>query len=176
MDKTVADFLAFLLSEKGFSANTIAAYRNDLTQFADYSNKQFQVDDLSRISRDHIISFILALKSREYATSTVARKTTAVKSFFHFLAAEGWKKENPIQGLDSPKVSKYLPKTVTIEGIASLLAGPTRSSGPEALRDKAMLELLYATGVRVSELVALGVIDVDFPGLCVHCLGRGASA
>jgi integrase/recombinase XerD len=174
MDKTVGDFLAFLSSEKGFSANTLAAYRNDLTQFGDYAKKQFQVDDLSGISRDHIISFILALKGREYATSTVARKTAAVKSFFHFLAAEGVRKEDPTQDLDSPKVSKYLPKTVTIEEIAGLLDGPLQSSAPEALRDKAMLELLYATGVRVSELVALDIPDVDFPGLCVHCAGRGA--
>lgn len=174
MEKAVGNFLAFLSTEKGFSANTLAAYKNDLTQFADHVASKFQLEDLTRIDRDHIIDFILSLKDRKYATSTVARKTAAVKSFFHFLAAEGVKKEDPTEDLDSPKVSKYLPKTITPGEIFSLLASPLKSSGPEALRDKAMLELLYATGVRVSELVAFNLDDVDATTPCITCAGRGA--
>ncbi|MCL5257345.1 MAG: tyrosine recombinase [Chloroflexi bacterium] len=174
MERAVGDFLAFLSTEKGFSANTLAAYKNDLTQFADHVASKFQLEDLSQIGRDHIIDFILSLKGRKYATSTVARKTAAVKSFFHFWTSEGVKREDPTENLDSPKVSKYLPKTITPDEIVSLLANPLKSSGPEALRDKAMLELLYATGVRVSELVAFDLGDVDLSSPCIRCAGKGA--
>jgi integrase/recombinase XerD len=113
------------------------------------------------------------LKERKYANSTVARKTAAVKSFFHYLVATGLVSHDPSQKLDSPKVSKYLPRAITPAEVSSLLEQPRKISSPEALRDLAMMETLYACGMRVSELVALNVADIDFDAGSVRCVGKG---
>ncbi|MCL5074910.1 MAG: site-specific tyrosine recombinase XerD [Chloroflexi bacterium] len=190
MQAEIAKFLHFLSVERGFSENTLAAYRNDLTQFY-----QFVLDaearqsgasgrtppdpkgnelDWSKATRMRIISFILQLKERRYAPASVARKIAAVKSFFHFLTAEGMIPEDPTENLASPKVDKVLPQTLTIQEVDELLEQPARLSTPEATRDKAMLEMLYATGMRVSELMALDLADVDLSAGYVRCVGRGA--
>jgi len=120
-----------------------------------------------------MLSYLLNLKERNYAATTVARKVAAAKSFFEFMVAEGNLKDNPTQDVGSPKLAKSLPKPISISQVRRLLEQPAKLSTPEAKRDRAMLELLYASGMRVSELVSLNLGDVDTEGDSVRCFGKG---
>lgn len=175
MLKKIEDFLNFLSLEKGSPRNTLIAYRNDLTQLARFLNEQdsFEVKSWDEVDKDMIIAYILHIKEREYAASTVARKVAATKSFFHFLVAEELIRDDPTATLDSPRVKKQLPKAVSVEEIELLLAEPAKDSTPKALRDKAMLELLYATGMRATELVELDLYDINLPSNSVRVIGKG---
>jgi len=175
MLEKIEDFLNFLALEKGSPQNTLIAYRNDLTQLARYLNEQyaFEVKSWNEVNKDMIITYILDLKEREYAPSTVARKVAATKSFFHFLVTEGLIEDDPTATLESPKVEKQLPRTISAEEVERLLAEPAKRSTPKALRDKAMLELLYATGMRATELVELDIDDVNLPSGSVRVIGKG---
>ena len=175
MQEQVTHFLEYLEVEQGYSQNTVSAYRNDLGQFLGYLQRL----DLARrprgwgnVTRDHIVSYMLEMKEREYASSTVARKVASIKSFFNFLVEQGQLKKNPADELDSPKVEKHLPAAIPPEDVDLLLAAPQGES-PTAYRDRALLESLYATGLRVSELVALDVSDVDVDAGTVRCTGKG---
>lgn len=175
MLKKIEDFLNFLSLEKGSPQNTLIAYQNDLTQLARFLNEQdsFEVKSWDDVDKDMIIAYILHIKEREYAASTVARKVAATKSFFHFLVAEELIGDDPTATLDSPKVKKQLPKAISVEEMELLLAEPAKDSTPKALRDKAMLELLYATGMRATELVGLGLYDINLPSNSVRVIGKG---
>ncbi|MFA4835322.1 MAG: site-specific tyrosine recombinase XerD [Dehalococcoidia bacterium] len=179
MNTQVESFLNFLSVEKGFSQNTIVAYRNDLRQFAAFagtklSEKSQAADNWEAIDRDMLISHILELRDKQYAPTTVARKIAAVRSFFDFLVREGIVKKDPAENLGSTKLGKPLPKTLSVSQIEELLFQPTKHSTPEAKRDKAMLELIYATGMRVTELVSLNLDDVNLDDGFVRCFGKGS--
>jgi integrase/recombinase XerD len=178
MRNLVKSFLNYLAIEKGFSVNTIGAYRNDLDQLAGFiegtaSAKGFKADWTS-VDRNLLISYIIDLKDRNYSSATVARKVAAVKSFFAFLVAERKIQNDPTENISSPKVNKSLPKPLSLQEVDALLAQPAKSSAPEAMRDVAMLELLYACGMRVSELVDLNVNDINLKASFVRCLGKGS--
>jgi integrase/recombinase XerD len=176
MSKILDEFLVFLAVEKGASSNTIAAYKNDLQQLADYIGSQGNGRTWQKLVRSDIQDFILNLKDRGYTETSVARKVAAVRSFFAFLAAEGAIDANPTEGLSSPRVGKSLPKAITPNEVDELLEQPARRSTPEAKRDRAMLELLYATGMRVTELVSLEMtnLNLDPRSPFVRCVGKGA--
>lgn len=172
--------MEFLSVEKGASGNTIAAYRNDLGQLEEFivgetKNGNGHLIQWPLINQNRVMEYILHLKSQSYAEATVARKVAAVKSFFSFLQAEGKLKANPTEQLASPKVGKMLPKPLTVQEIDELLEQPARRNTPEAKRDRAMLELMYATGLRVTELVSLDVTDVQLEGEkpYVRLVGKG---
>lgn len=178
MRNLVKAFLNYLAVEKGFSSNTVGAYRNDLEQLAGFvettaSAKGFKADWTS-VDRNLLISYIIDLKDRNYSSATVARKVAAVKSFFAFLVAERKIQNDPTENISSPKVNKSLPKPLSLPEVEALLAQPAKSSAPEATRDIAMLELLYACGMRVSELVDLNVNDINLKAGFVRCLGKGS--
>jgi integrase/recombinase XerD len=177
MDTCVTEFLEFLSVEKGASGNTIAAYRNDLGQLEVFiaGKKNGHLIQWPLINQNQVMDYILHLKSQSYAEATVARKVAAVKSFFSFLQAEGRLKANPTEQLASPKVGKMLPKPLSVQEIDELLEQPSRRSTPEAKRDRAMLELMYATGLRVTELVSLDVSDVQLEGEkpYIRLIGKG---
>jgi len=178
MRDLVKAFLNYLAIEKGFSANTVGAYRNDLDQLAGFiegaaSAKGFKAEWTS-VDRNLLISYIIDLKDRNYSSATVARKVAAVKSFFAFLVAERKIQNDPTENISSPKVNKSLPKPLSLTEIDALLAAPAKSSTPEAMRDAAMLELLYAGGMRVSELMDLNVNDINLKAGFVRCLGKGS--
>jgi integrase/recombinase XerD len=180
MEDRIGHFLHFLSAEKGASDNTIAAYRNDLSQFHHYLstinlNGHAQTD-WTRINTDVITGYVQELKQRRYAEASVARKVAAMKSFFQFLQAEGAIAGNPTESLEAPRVGKTLPKPLTVQQIDELLEQPGKRKTPEALRDRAMLELLYATGLRVTELVSLDMdsIQLDPRMPSARCLGKGA--
>jgi integrase/recombinase XerD len=165
--------------ERSASSNTIDAYRNDLVQFRLFlstRNLNGANTDWTRISKDVVLGFLSDMRQRRYAEATVARKVAAVKSFFQFLQAEGSIKANPTETLESPRVGKTLPKALSVRQVDDLLEQPARKKTPEALRDRAMLELLYATGLRVTELVSLDLdnISLESRAPSVRCLGKGA--
>jgi integrase/recombinase XerD len=179
MQEKIQDFLNFLDSEKGYADNTIAAYRNDLTQFLRYlegQNEDSRQSTWAEIDKDTIIKYILNLKEREYTSSTVARKVAAIKSFFHYLMADGVVKDDPTATLDSPKVKKRLPKAISREDIERLLTAPAKGASAKSQRDHALLELLYASGMRVTELVSLDVDDMDLASRSVRVRGKKASS
>ncbi|MBP8251473.1 MAG: site-specific tyrosine recombinase XerD [Herpetosiphon sp.] len=172
MQEQLDQFLSYLAVERGLSTNTTSAYRTDLDQFVQFINER-GIQAWNAISRDDLVSFLIYLKEKRYATSTVARRTAAIKTFFDYLVGEGQLGSNPTEHLDSPKVDRFLPKAISVNQIDELLELPLTTQGPEGLRDKAMLELLYATGMRVSELVALNVNDIDMTAHHVRCIGKG---
>lgn len=176
MRKSLNDFLAFMAVEKGASANTVAAYRNDLQQLADFIGSSRGASGWQSLDRTAIQDFILDLKQRGYTETSVARKVAAVRSFFAFLSAEGIVGTNPTEGLTSPRVGKSLPKAISPNEVDELLEQPARRATPEAKRDSAMLELIYATGMRVTELVSLDIsnLNLDPRSPYVRCLGKGA--
>lgn len=162
MYSSIEEFLTYLTAEKGYSVNTLAAYRNDLAQFSSYIETRTSVTDWSQVGQGTLIEYILHLRGdREYTSATVARKVAAIKSFFHYLVATKQIPTDPTTDLDSPKVNKRLPRTLSHAEVELLLAAPGTEETPKALRDRALLELLYASGMRVSEVVALQQADVD---------------
>jgi integrase/recombinase XerD len=176
MEEQIQNFLNFLDTEKGYADNTIAAYRNDLTQFLRYLEQQDNVSSWAEVDKDTIINYVLNLKEREYTSSTVARKVAAIKSFFHYLMAEKVVTDDPTATLDSPKVKKRLPKAISREDIELLLAAPAQGKSAKSQRDHALLELLYASGMRVTELVSLDVSDVNLASGSVRVRGKKASS
>lgn len=176
MDDSVSQFLSFLAVEKGASSNTIAAYRNDIQQFSGFTAGRRNGKGWAAVDRAAILEFMMDLQRKKYAEATVARKVAAVKSFFGFLTAEGQIPADPTETLSSPRVGKSLPKAITPQQVDDLLEQPLRRNTPEAKRDKAMLELLYATGMRVTELVSLDVDSVVLRGdaAYVRCVGKGS--
>ena len=177
MEESVRHFLVYLTTVKGFSNNTTEAYRNDLTQLSAFvasknGGSEARVD-WKHVDRETLLEYMGHLKERQYAPTTIARKVAALKSFFSFMATEEILPADPTEGLSSPKVGRSLPNPLTIEQVEALLDGPRRSSTPEARRSAAMLELLYATGMRVTELVSLNIGDVNLDEHHVRCRGKG---
>ncbi|MFQ5857443.1 MAG: site-specific tyrosine recombinase XerD, partial [Anaerolineae bacterium] len=167
-------FLTYISVEKGYSDNTLAAYGNDLNQLANFLDSLSpRPTDWSQIDKDTLVNFMLDLKEREYSSATVARKVAAIKSFFHFLFDDDVIEDDPTVSLDSPKAKKRLPKALSRRTVGLLLEAPTKNRSAKGLRDKALLELLYATGMRVSELVSLDVDDVNLASASVRCKGKG---
>ena len=178
MREPINSFLNYLVVEKGYSDNTINAYRNDLMALADFAEKELSEQgpgtSWRTFTRQNMLSYLLYLKERGYVPTTIARKVAAGRSFFSFLVAEGAIKSDPTENMSSPSVGKALPKPIPINQVRLLLEQPTKLSTPEAKRDRAMLELLYASGMRISELVALNMGDVNMEGdYFVRCFGKG---
>ena len=177
MREEIKSFLNYLDVEKGFSQNTVVAYQNDLYQLAEFveqeAAKQGSTPSWANFDRQGVLSYLLNLKERNYAPTTIARKVAAARSFFGFMVAEGIIKTDPIENMSSPTVGKSLPKPISIGQVRSLLEQPAKLSTAEAKRDKAMLELLYASGMRITELVSLNLGDVDTEGGYVRCFGKG---
>ena len=177
MKEDITSFLNYLAVEKGFSQNTVAAYRNDLHQLASFVEEEAanrgSIPSWADFGRQGMLSHLLNLKERNYAATTIARKVAAMRSFFNFMMNEGNIKDNPSQNIASPKVGRALPKPISISQVRRLLDEPARQARPEAKRDTAILNLLYASGMRVSELVSLNLNDVDIKGGFVRCFGKG---
>jgi len=173
----IRSFLNYLTVEKGFSENTTSAYQNDLYQLTSFAeeeaSKQGLVTSWANFGRQGMLSHMLDLKERGYVPTTIARKVAAARSFFGFMVAEGIIKTDPTENMSSPSVGKSLPKPISISQVRQLLDQPAKLSTLEAKRDKAMLELLYASGMRISELVSLNLGDVDTEGGYVRCFGKG---
>jgi len=168
MRKDVGTFLEYLTDSKGCSQNTLAAYSNDLNQlmtFIETNKGEGAIDSNDELMKGYLFN----LRDRKYSSATVARKIASAKSFFKFMVDVGKSKNNPTRGLLSPRVKRRSPSVLSPSEFRRLLAESAKLSTPEAKRDKVMLELLYATGLRVSELISLDTKDINSEQRYLYC-------
>ena len=170
MESTINAFLNYLKVEKGLAVNTISAYGRDLKTFAAFMGKRRT--GLEAIHRDDIVDFLRSLYHQKLDSRSVARHLVTLRNFFRFALSEGAVKGDPTLNLESPKIRRSLPSYLRVEEVERLMEQPDVRTTP-GLRDKALIELLYSTGLRVSELVALRVGDLDMQTGCVRCIGKG---
>jgi integrase/recombinase XerD len=167
----VREFLAYIQVEKGLARNSLAAYGRDLRRLEKWASEQGKpVEDLTRLD---LRSWIAQLSREGLAPSSVSRAVSAARGLFQFLMLDGHIKTHPTADLDTPQGHSHLPRFLTEEEMEKLLAAPDVST-PDGLRDRAMLELMYATGMRISEVTGLKLADVDFEGGLVVCHGKGS--
>ncbi len=167
MNEYTEKFIHYLNIEQGVSPHTLRAYREDLKEFASFIDK-----DLKGIDNLDIRSFLASLHNRKLKKSSISRKLATIRSFFKYLHREGYVKKNPAKLVSSPKVPRNLPKFLDIDETFSLMNTP-RGDTFKATRDKAILELLYSSGLRVSELTSLDVVDLDNKESVVRVKGKG---
>lgn len=167
--QVLSEYLAFLQIEKGLAENSVRAYRSDLHQFQVYLEKHDL--DWSELTTDQVEGYLATLAEQSPAARTRARKVASLRSFYQYLLAEQKIEQDPCAYLPSPKLPKTLPQILTEKEILALLEAPTLDK-PSGYRDRAMFEVLYGSGLRVSELVGLNVGDIDKMGF-VRCLGKG---
>jgi integrase/recombinase XerD len=171
-------FLDHLLIERGLSTNTIGAYRRDLTRYAEFLRTR-GLDDARAVADRDVAAHVAAVSrsthgdGKHYRASSVVRALSSIRAFHRFLLREGDVDRDPTAGVVRPKLPRTLPRPLSIEDVSRLLAQPDPSSA-SGLRDRAVLETLYASGVRISELVGLDVDDVDLEDGSVRVLGKGS--
>lgn len=168
MDRYISKFLTYLEIEKNVSRHTLLNYHLDLKQLRNFLSEK----EAQKIERLDIRKFLAHLKSKNLGKRSLARKLSTVRSFFKFLLREEYVDSNPAAGLSSPKLEKKLPIFLDVDKVAKFLDSPDRKS-LLGLRDRAILETLYSTGMRVSELVGLNIGGVDFIGGVVKVYGKG---
>ena len=175
LKESVDGFLNYMAIERGVSPNTLAAYRNDLYQLVDHMESVAAGSDGWRALDEGTLSgYLLRLHDLGYSDTTRARKVASAKSLFGFLVDEGVLDEDPTENLSSPRVGRSLPEALTADEVESLLDWAAQGESAEARRDLTMLELLYASGMRVSELVSLDVGDFGLEQGYVRCMGKGS--
>ncbi len=172
MESLIQEFIDYLGHEKGLATNTLESYSRDLRQYYGFLSGESTLS-FENASQSTIVAYLMYLRKQGKATATIARRLAALKAFYQFLVKENYVSQDPTGDLSSPRLERKLPKVLTVEEVERLLTQPelTTSSGK---RDKAMLELLYATGIRVSELVNLDVPDVDLQEGFIRCVGKGS--
>jgi integrase/recombinase XerD len=170
MTPAMSLFLTHVKVEKGLSANTVAAYQRDLAKFNVFAQKRKLT--LEGVSRDHLVEFLAGMYREKLESRTVARHLVTLRNFFRFAQVQELITTDPSLNLESPKIRRSLPGYLRLEEVERLLAQPdaTKALG---LRDRAMLEVLYSTGLRVSELIGLRVTDLDAKVGCIRCIGKG---
>ena len=166
----IVEFIEYVRVERGLAANSVSGYRRDLTRFAGYVEQRGLT--LQSIQREDIRHFLATLYKGNLSARSVARYLVSLRGFFHFLRREGKVQSEVTSEIDSPQIGRSLPKFISFEEVESLLKTPSLAT-PSGLRDKAMLELLYATGMRVSELTGIGHGDLDAGLGILRCLGKG---
>lgn len=166
MQKLTEEFLSHLKYERGYSENTISSYKRDLAHFEKHLS-QLHVSSIQVVTRPVVSSFVTALAQMGLDASSVERHIAAVKSFFSYLIREGQVKVNPTSDIRVPRKSKRLPKALTMNEAKILV------ESPKTARDKAIIELLYATGIRASELINLSLNDVNLDVGFIKCYGKG---
>lgn len=172
MENYITAFIEYLQYEKGLSENTRAAYSRDLNKFNAYLLKNSKYSHPSEICKQDIMAFLSTQMEEGAANSTVARNLSSIKTFYKFLVLENHVQNNPTSDLETPKIKRKLPEILTIEEVDKLMEQP-RVTLPLGLRDRAMLELMYGTGVRVSELLSLQIEDINSTAGFLRCLGKG---
>lgn len=170
MEREIQDYVQALASQKKSSENTLGAYRTDLRQLASFA-RESGAQSWAEVTPELLSGFVEELNRRQYATTSIARKIAAVKSFFHYLRASDAISSEPTSELGTPRVEKYMPAALSHDEVERLLAAVTTDT-PAGQRDHAMLQCLYATGMRVTELVMSDVSDLDLARGHIRCSGR----
>jgi integrase/recombinase XerD len=170
MTPVISLFLTHVKVEKGLSANTVTAYQRDLAKFNVFAQKRKLT--LEGVKRDDLVDFLAGMYREQLESRTVARHLVTLRNFFRFAQVQELITTDPSLNLESPKIRRSLPGYLRLEEVERLLAQPdaTKALG---LRDRAMLEVLYSTGLRVSELIGLRVTDLDAKVGCIRCIGKG---
>ncbi|MDD5155241.1 MAG: tyrosine recombinase XerC [Candidatus Omnitrophica bacterium] len=168
MERYIEKFIRYLQIEKNYSSHTITNYRLDLEDFRNFLDKS-PVENTDYLT---LRKYLAILKGKNLGSRSVGRKLSSLRSFFKFLTREGFLKANPILMLSSPKMEKHLPQFLTEEETRRLIESAGQA-GKEALRDRAILETFYSTGIRISELVGLNTQDIDFISGIVKVMGKG---
>lgn len=172
MDLYLKDFIHYLTVEKGLAENTILSYERDLKSYLTFLQEKVEIIDLNQVQRTHIIQFLSELKDGGKSSKTIARHIASIRAFHQFLLREKMVDDDPSVHIDTPKQERSLPKVLTMKEVEILLEG-NRTGDHFDLRNKAMLEILYATGIRVSELISLNMGDVHLEMGFVRCVGKG---
>ena len=167
MEKTLDGFITYLHNVKKKSENTVLSYNRDLTKFIKYLRTN-KITSLDRVEEKDLEKYIKELNDNGFKSATVSRNIASLKAFFHYLNNEGVLSNDPTKSLKSPKIEKKIPEILTTDEVFALLEQPSGDS-PKEIRDKAMLELLYATGIRVSELINLETSDVNLKTSSILC-------
>src|SRR2546421_9693333 len=170
LSAAISSFLTHAKVEKGLSVNTISAYQRDLLKFEDFAKKRKLT--VESVSPDDLVDFLAGLYRQKLESRTVARHLVTLRNFFRFAQTQELISEDPSVNLESPKIRRSLPGYLRLEEVERLLSQPDVKT-PLGLRDRAMLEVLYSTGLRVSELTGLRVTDLDAKVGCVRCIGKG---
>lgn len=173
MERLIEHFIHYLMVEKGLAQNTLESYRRDLLLYSTFLKENYDGIAIRETTRTHIIAYLLELKRKGRATTTISRNLASIRSFYNFLIRDHYIDNDPSQNLESPKIDKRLPKILSVVQVDRLLQMPEVNS-VAGLRDKAMLELLYATGIRVSELVSLNIDDLNLNMGLIKCFGKGS--
>lgn len=172
MESYFTAFMDYLAYEKGLAKNTQAAYHRDLVKFSDYLNQASKPSQLEKITKDDITSFLGWQLDSGASYATVARTLSSLKTFYKFLILENHVQNNPTADIETPRSRRKLPQILTIEEVDKLFNQPNVLK-PLGIRDRAMLELMYGTGVRVSELLSLQLEDINTIAGFLRCLGKG---
>ncbi|RKL64206.1 site-specific tyrosine recombinase XerD [Thermoanaerobacteraceae bacterium SP2] len=172
MDELLNHYLEFLTVERGLSKNTINSYKRDLKSYIGFLKIQ-KINDINYTTRTVIVSYLLLMHKKGKASSSISRACAAIKSFYHFLVMERLIEKDPTLNLDTPKLEHRLPRVLTLNEVEQLLNQPD-TSVIWGFRDKTMLELLYATGIRVSELILIKVEDLNVEMGFLRCFGKGS--
>ena len=159
MEKAINSFIIYLHNIKRTSENTEMSYKRDLIKVAHFMEEQ-GIEDVNRITATNLNSYILYLEKKQFSAATISRNIASLKAFYHYLFKEGMITEDVSEMLRAPKIEKKLPEILSMEEVVRLLEQPNGNT-PKEIRDKAMMELLYATGIRVTELITLKVNDVN---------------
>jgi len=170
VDGHVRSFLSYLRVEKGLSDNTIHAYRRDMAKFVAFAGKRGL--GTTDIRREDVVDFLASLYRRNLDSRSVARHLVTIRHFFRFSLTEGFIQDDPAANIESPKFRQSLPDFLSVEEVDRLLRQPD-ANDIVGMRDKAMIELMYSTGLRVSELCALRVSDLQMDPGCLRCVGKG---
>ena len=160
METIIQEFISYLHQVKKTSSNTESSYQRDLNKLAAYMEMQ-GITEVRRITMTHLQSYILYMEREGFAPATISRNIASIKALFHYLFKKGYITDDVSETLKAPKIEKKMPEILTTDEVNKLLDQPSGKS-PKEIRDRAMLELLYATGIRVSELISLKTTDVDF--------------
>ena len=172
MQNEIEAFLEYLALEKNLSSNTLQSYARDLKDFKNFLQKE-KIKGIEDLSAETILLFLEKLKKKGLSSSSMSRKLSALRSFFRFLEMEKGLSHNPVLMIESPKLPQRLPRVLTVNEVERLLSAPDPST-PQGLRDKTMLETLYATGLRVSELIALTFAQLNLEVGFLRVLGKGS--
>ena len=159
MEQRIEEFIVYLHNVKNTSENTVMSYRRDLKKWADYMN-EIGVSSIQEVTAEHLESFVRFLEQKKFKAATISRNIASIKAFYHYLFKQRLIEEDISDTLHAPKVEKKLPQIMTMEDAVRLIEQPSGDK-PKDLRDRAMLELLYATGIRVSELINLKLSDIN---------------
>jgi integrase/recombinase XerD len=171
MESTIHVFLSYVRVERGLAQNTILAYGHDLRRFAEFLQKRRKLR-MEDVTREDVVDFLSSLYKEKLDSRSVARYLVSLRGLYKFAMMEGMVNTDPTENLESPKVRSSLPTYLRVEEIDKLLQAPDLAT-PFGLRDRAMMEVLYSTGLRVSELLNLRISDIDMRMGCVRCIGKG---